>query len=177
MKIDIETVHENPWFKVTKEEFIRHDGKPCTFYVVNKQEAVFVIPFSKDGSIYMVKQYRHATRTWGWEVPAGGSDGEQPILAAKRELQEETGLVAAHWEQAATIHLTPGISNNNTYIFVARNLTQTADNTQEDEGIVACKRFSIPEIKDMIISGEIHDAPTIASLARVLWMGPGFMGS
>lgn len=170
MKINIETVHENPWFKVTKEDFIRHDNKPCTFYVVNKSPASFIIPIDKDGSIYLIKQYRHATRTWGWEVPAGSTDGENPVLAAKRELQEETGLKAIHWEQIANIHLTPGISNNITHIFVARHLTQTTENTQEEEGIVDCQKFTVYEIKDMIKSGEIHDAPSIACLARVLWI-------
>lgn len=174
MEINKEIVHENPWFKVTKEDFIRHDDKPCTFYVVNKNKAVFILPIKEqDGQlyIYLVKQYRHATRTCGWELPAGAiDDGEKPIVAAMRELQEETGLTALQWRQVGTIHLAPGLSNNKTYIYEAKRLTMTPENTQEEEGIIDCRSFPINTIKIMIKDGRIHDAPTIACLAKVFWI-------
>ena len=124
----IELVHKNPWFKVTKEQFTRHDGVKCTFYVVNKPSAVFIVPIDYDDSVYFIKQFRHATRTWGWELPAGSTDGEDPLAAAKRELQEETGLVANTMKPKGRIHLAPGISTNAGHIYVARDLVQTNNN-------------------------------------------------
>ncbi len=161
-------VHQNPWFKVTEETFIKPNGAECTFYVVNRGVAVFILPIDKDGSIYLIKQFRHPTQTWGWELPAGSTDGEEPIVAAKRELQEETGLVAGKWGLVGIIHLTPGVSTNITHIYIAQDLVQTDQNEQEEEGIIDCRKFTMDEIKNMVASGEIHDGPTLASIAKAL---------
>lgn len=167
-------VHSNPWFKILKDEFKRYDGVQATFYVVSKSPAVFILPIAENKEIYLIKQFRHATQTWGWELPAGSTDKESPIKAAKRELKEETGLTAKIWQFISTINLVPGLSDNITYIFIAKHLIQTFENEQTEEGIVACEKFSIKKIKNMISSGEIHDAPTIAILAKILWIKKEF---
>lgn len=167
--IESQTVHSNPWFKVTRDQVVTNFDKQKVFYVIRKSPASFVVPISVSGEIYLIKQFRYATRTWGWELPAGSTDFEDPLEAAKRELQEETGLKANEWEKVGTIHLTPGVSNNITHMYIAKDLVQTSYNTQKEEGIVDVKRFSLTEIKQMIKSGDILDAPTIAILARAFW--------
>ena len=154
--------YQNPFFFVTKEKY-----RERNFYIVNKAPAVIIFAYDSDG-IYFIKQFRPAIKTWGWELPAGGTDGQDPLFAAKRELKEETGLIADKWSKIGMMHIAPGLSTNVTYIFTAENLTQTGVNEQEEEGIVDCKKFSIEEIKRMIDSEEIHDAPTISALARIL---------
>lgn len=163
-------IHKNNYFGLYHDKFIRHDGKEGDYFVIRKDHAVFVVPVSSDRKIHMVKQFRYPTQTWGWELPAGSTDGEDPLDAAKRELQEETGLVSEKVIYIDKINLSPGLSDNVTHIFVATELKQTDWNTQKDEGIIESNKFSLPEIKIMIEKGEIVDAPTIAVLARVFWV-------
>ena len=101
---------------------------------------------------------------WTWEIPAGSTDGEKPLKAAMRELQEETGYKAKYWKLLNEIYLTPALGNNKTSVFKADGLTQTLDNIKDQEGIIDVKAFSLVEIKDMIHDGDIMDAPTIAAI-------------
>lgn len=164
-----EIVFSTPHFEIAKERFVRHDGEEYDYWVLEKQPSVFIIAASDDDKIYFVKQFRYPTKRWSLELPAGGTDGEVPLDAAKRELLEETGLKAHKWTSFGTYQVSPGLSTNIGHIWVAKALEMTRENKQKEEGITECIKLSIPEIKEKITSGEISDSCTMAVLGKVLW--------
>jgi len=164
-----EIVFTSPYFEIAKEKFVRHDGKEGEYWVLNKHPSVFILAVSEDGKIYFVKQFRYPTKRWSLELPAGGTDGEVPLDAAKRELWEETGLKAHKWIALGTYQVAPGLSTNIGHIFVAKALEMTKENRQEEEGIAECIKLSIPEIKERIRNGELSDGPTLGVFGKVLW--------
>jgi 8-oxo-dGTP pyrophosphatase MutT (NUDIX family) len=162
-------IHKNPYFSLREDCVVKPNGKEGKYYVVEKHESVFMLPITDTGEIYLVKQFRYPTQTWSWEVPAGSTDGQEPLVAAQRELQEECGLSAASWEEVYELPVGPGLSNNIGHVYIARGLTVVGDDRQAEEGIVDCRSFSLDEIKKMIRSRELMDGPSLAALAITQW--------
>jgi 8-oxo-dGTP pyrophosphatase MutT (NUDIX family) len=155
--------HQNNWFYVQKD-LVTRNGNVYDFFVVKKGEAVFVAPINKNLEITLVKLFRYPTNKWSLEIPAGSTDGEVLEVAAKRELQEETGFVSENLIKVGEFKVAPGMSNHTGHVFVATGLTQTGHNEQEEEGIVGTIQVSLSEIDNMIVNEEIDDGPTITSL-------------
>lgn len=136
--------------------------------VVEYGEAVVLVPVDADGRLLMVRQYRHPTGRWLLELPAGGIDSRDttPIDAALRELREETGYRGT-LEQIGGFFLAPGYSDEYQYIFAAKDLAEDALDADEDEDL-RLERVTLEEALAHIMSGEICDAKTIASLLLYL---------
>jgi ADP-ribose pyrophosphatase len=120
-----------------------------------------------DGAkILMVKQFRYAVGEAMLEIPAGKIDaGEEPLHCAKRELEEETGYVAANWQPLGFIYVSAGFTNEKIYLYLATGLTYKQAHPDEGE-IIECYEYPLRDIFDMINSGEINDAKTICALMR-----------
>src|ERR687890_1606450 len=105
-KISSREVYENPWIRVREDEVLRPDGEPGIYGVVHfKNVAVGVLAVEGD-ELYLVGQYRYTLDRYSWEIPEGGCpEGEEPLDAARRELEEETGLRARCWEKLGEAHL------------------------------------------------------------------------
>ncbi len=135
-------------------EYIRHPG------------AVAIVPVLEDGSIVLVKQCRYPLDTVMWEIPAGKldhGDSEDPLECAKRELSEETGYAAKHWQKLIAIATTPGFSDEIIYLYKAWGLTAHSQHTDEDE-FIGVAAFTPQQIKNMILNGELFDAKTLCAL-------------
>ena len=125
--------------------------------------AVAILPILPDGRILLVKQYRHAVGEDLWEVPAGKIEqGETPLTCAERELVEETGYRAAHWEQMMTFYTSPGFTDETITLFLARDLTKVAKPRPEE--IAACRVFTRDELERRIKNGTLQDGKTIIAL-------------
>src|SRR5690606_33199265 len=98
--------YENAWIKVEHRDVITPAGTPGIYGVVRfKNKAIGIVPVDDNGYIYLVGQFRYPLGEYSWEIPEGGGLLEHdPLDAAKRELKEETALVATFWERIGRIH-------------------------------------------------------------------------
>ena len=131
--------------------------------VVHKGSAV-IVPVFDDGTVALVRQYRHAAGKFMLEVPAGSLEiDEDPLTGAIRELEEEVGVVAGKVELITEFYVSPGFLTEKMYVFLATSLTETAQNLDGDENI-AIERIPLAAAVEMSGDGRIEDAKSIIGL-------------
>ena len=160
------TVYENAWIRVREDEVDRPDGGAGIYGVLEvRNPAVFIVPVTEDDEVVLVEVARYTTRSLSLEVPAGGSDGQEPLVAAQRELSEETGLVADHWQPIGFMYALNGVSHAPEHVFLARGL-HSADipAQQAEEGITGIRTLPWAEVLRLVADGTIEDGETVAAL-------------
>ena len=161
-------VYSNPWITVREDDVITPGGNPGIYGVVETRIATGVVALTDQNEIYLVGQYRYPVDEYSWEIPEGGSEiDEDPMLTAKRELKEETGLEAESWEQlGGEIHLSNCFSSERGFLYLARGLRQGCaepDHTEE----LQVKKIPFVECLAMVDSGEIKDSLTVIAVLRI----------
>jgi ADP-ribose pyrophosphatase len=163
-----EMVYQGPVFGVRRDEVIEPSGVRATREVITHSGSVVVLPVLSDGRIVMIRQYRHATRQFLWELVAGRIDeGENPLEAAARELIEETGYRAKKFRVFLDVFPTPGFLEERMYILLAEGLTLGEAEPEQDEKIEvkACKP---KELESLIRRGNLLDAKSVAGILYYL---------
>lgn len=161
-------VYENRWIRVREDDVVRPDGEPGVYGVVEVRHAsVFVVALTDDDRVVLVSQRRYATGAESVEVPAGGTDGEDPLAAAQRELVEETGLVAREWTAVGRMDALNGIANAPEHVFLARGLSRVADDGhgRVEEGIDTVRTVPFADVLRLVADGTIRDGESVAALA------------
>jgi ADP-ribose pyrophosphatase len=157
-------IYKGPVFGVRRDEVLEPGGIRTTREVVTHPGSVVVLPVLPDGRILLIRQYRHATRQFLWELVAGRMErGETPRRAAARELIEETGYRARRFRVFLDVFPTPGFLEERMYILLALELTGGDAQPEVDEKIIS-RAFTCIELKQMIRRGKLRDAKTIAGL-------------
>ena len=151
-------VYENPWISVREDEVVRPDGKPGIYGVVHyKNTAVGVLPV-EDGHVYLVGQYRYPLDQYSWEIPEGGCpEDEDPLLAARRELKEETGLDAKNWERLGEADLSNSVADERAVWFLATGLVP-GEQRPEGTEVIGVRRVPLDEALAMALDGRMRDA-------------------
>lgn len=146
------------------EEARLPNGMTVELEVVRHPGASAIVPLHDDGRVVMIRQYRHAAGGMIYEVPAGRLNaGEDPRDCARRELREETGLLAERIDRLGAIFTTPGFTDEKIHLFVARGLKSVGQQLDHDEVIEVIER-PLPDLMQMIRRGEIIDGKTICAL-------------
>ncbi|GAA2046437.1 hypothetical protein GCM10009819_37890 [Agromyces tropicus] len=160
------TVYENPWIRVTEDDVVRPDGTDGIYGVVElRNEAVFVVALTDADEVLLVTVDRHTVGR-SVEVPAGGTDGEESLVAARRELLEETGFEADEWRLVGRMDALNGICRAPETVWLATGLRRAAAVAahQEEEGIHEVRAVPWAEAMRMVRTGGIADGETIAAL-------------
>jgi ADP-ribose pyrophosphatase len=161
------TVYENRWMKVHEDDVRFPDGSEGIYGVVDKEDFVLIVPRHVDGRYQLVQQFRYPVGNRYWEFPQGswetepGSDPEQVALG---ELEEETGFRAGSLRKLGYLYEAYGFSNQGFHIFLADNLERGRASRDHEEQDMLTASFSPGEVIELISTGQIRDAPTIAAL-------------
>lgn len=152
-EVTLDTIREGD--KTYQREVVRHPG------------SAVIIPIFEDGTIALVRQYRHPAVRYLLEAPAGTlKRGEAPEAGAARELEEELGYVAGRLEKLTEFFVSPGFCEEKMWVYLATEMTETAQQLDDDE-IVEVVRIPFSQALSMITTGEIDDAKTIIGVMLV----------
>lgn len=166
-----ERKYDNKWIRVTEHQVLNPAGGPGIYGVVHfKNLAIGVVAMDDAHNIYLVGQYRFPLEQFSWEIPEGGGPhAEEPLVAAKRELLEETGLVAGNWEIIVHMHLSNSVSDEAGIVYLARELEQREAEPEETEELIV-KKIPFEEAYQMVKKHEITDSLSIAAIMKIKLM-------
>ena len=152
-----------PGFDVRRDDVRLPDGTETDFHYVDEPAAVVVLPFTPDGDVVVIDEWRQAVGRVNRGLPAGTVEADDPVLAAaaRRELREETG-----YEADATTHLfsaepTNGIANSVHHYFVARGCEPSADQNLDFNESISPTTVGYDDLKRAVLAGEVRDARTV----------------
>ncbi|HCL83859.1 MAG TPA: DNA mismatch repair protein MutT [Chitinophagaceae bacterium] len=169
--LDQHEVYENPWIRVTEFQVINPSGGRGIYGKVHfKHLAVGIIPLDAEWNTWLVGQYRFPLDAYSWEIPEGGGRmDEDPVESAKRELLEETGLVAKEWTKICTMHLSNSVGDEQAVLYLARDLEQQTAEPDETEQL-DIRKLPFDEAVRMMEAGFITDAMSIAAIQQIRLM-------
>lgn len=161
--ISTETIYEGRIFDLQLADISEGESKYKREIVVHHGSAV-IVPVFADNTIALVRQYRHAAGKYLLEIPAGTlEENENPESGARREVEEEIGVVAGKIEKLTEFYVSPGFLTEKMHVFLATDLRETKQNLDEDE-FLSIEKFTFPQIFEMIRNGEIEDAKTMVGV-------------
>ncbi len=163
-----EEKYNNPWINVTEHQVINPSGNKGIYGKVHyKNLAIGIVPIDEKGYTCLVGQYRYPLDAYSWEIPEGGGLlNTDPLLSAQRELLEETGLKAAHWEKILEMYLSNSVSDEKAIIYLASGLSQHNAEPEETEQL-KLKKVHFEEAYEMVMTGVITDAMSVAALLKI----------
>jgi ADP-ribose pyrophosphatase len=152
---------------VLRDEVIRFpDGTEALYTVVTNPDSAFVVPHFDNGDTMLVRQWRHAWDTSSWEVPAGTFDaGEEALACARRELAEETGLVAGRYLSLGVVHGAAFLTGR-AHLFLAEALTQSARRPETYEQDMDVLRLPLMDALTAALDGQIAHSGSVTALCR-----------
>ncbi len=160
-------VYRNPWITVREDQVVSPHGARGIYGVIETRLATGVVALTEKMEICLVGQYRYPTEEYSWEIPEGGANvGESGLEAAKRELREETGLEAQHWERlGGEVHLSNCFSAERGELFLAREL-QEGESAPDDTELLQVRWVPFSDALQMVDRGEIKDSLSIIGILR-----------
>ena len=164
--------YDNAWINVTEFNVTNPAGKPGIYGKVHyKNKAIGIIPIDKEDNTWLVGQWRYPLNEWSWEIPEGGGPIEGDVLeAARRELQEETGITAEKWTMIQRTHLSNSVSDEEGFIFLAEELKEGSHDREETEADMIVKKVPFNEALKMVLDGSITDSLTVMGILKVAYL-------
>jgi 8-oxo-dGTP pyrophosphatase MutT (NUDIX family) len=160
-------VYSNPWIDVFHDEVTRPDGQPGIYgFVHYHNRASGVVALDDLDRVLLVGQYRYTLDLYSWEIPEGGGrHDENPQGIAARELAEETGYTARHWQFLATAHLSNSVSDEVAYLYLARGL-EPGQSRPDPTELLQVQWLPFREALEWTATGKITDAMSVIAIQR-----------
>mgnify|MGYP001801173763 CR=1 FL=1 len=161
-------VYENPWISLEEHQFFNPAGNEGIYGKLHfKNKAIGIIPLDEENNTWLVGQYRYPLDEYSWEIPMGGGPEEDDVLeSAKRELKEETGLIANKWDNIMRIHTSNSVTDEEGFVFLARELIEGETEFEETEKL-EIKRVPLKQAVEMVMDQKITDSISIAGILKV----------
>ncbi len=155
---------ESDWFNLRQDDVTLPGGEPITYTFVEHPGYAMVVPLLQDRRVLLERVYRYTIQETLLECPSGGLDGDQPERAAHRELEEETGWVAANMTPLGSFYGTDGISDERFWVFLATELSESGTIAREPTEQIELEFVPLGDAVDLVASGGIVDAPSALAL-------------
>jgi ADP-ribose pyrophosphatase len=160
-------IYDNNWISLTEHEVINPSGGMGIYGEVHfKNLAIGIIPLDGDLNTWLVGQYRFPLKAYSWEIIEGGGGlSSDPIESAKRELKEETGIIANRFTEIQRMHLSNSVSDELSIVYIAQDLSFGNSSPEETEELVI-RKIPFEQAYQMVINGEITDSISVASILK-----------
>lgn len=164
-------IYDNPWIQLTEFDVINPGGGKGIYGKVHfKNTAIGIVVLDDEMNTWLVGQFRFTVDQYSWEIPEGGGlVGVDPLEGAKRELLEETGLVAENWQELFKMHLSNSVSDELAVVYLATHLTQKEAEPEETEQL-EIQKIPFEKVYEMVENGRITDSMTIAAVYKIKLM-------
>lgn len=164
-------IYDNPWIQLTEFDVINPGGGKGIYGKVHfKNTAIGIVVLDEEWNTWLVGQFRFTVDEYSWEIPEGGGlIGIDPLEGAKRELLEETGLVAENWQQLFKMHLSNSVSDELAVVYLATELTQKTAEPEETEQL-QIQKIPFEKVYEMVEDGRITDSMTVAAVYKIKLM-------
>lgn len=162
----ITELYQGRVLRFTLEQVRLPNDHVATLEMAHHPGGAAILALDDDNRICLVRQYRHAVGDWIWEIPAGKIDNKDPpLLTAQRELEEEAGRQAAHWQSLGVCLPSPGFLTEVVHLFLATGL-KTVESRLEATEVLEAHWFPFEQALQMAHSGELSDGKSLAALLR-----------
>ena len=167
----VRLVYDNPWITVEEFDAVAPTGKPALYGLIGmKNMAIGILPLHADGTLTLVGQHRFPLQAYSWEVPEGGGPLDtDPLISAKRELAEEAGLAAAHWQEVLAFDVSNSVTDEKGVGYLAWGLTPV-DLAPDDTEEISLARVPFKQALSLAMSGHMRDLITQTLLLRAYHM-------
>ncbi|MBX2891451.1 MAG: NUDIX hydrolase [Saprospiraceae bacterium] len=175
--LSAQTVYENPWIRVEHRDVLNPSGGAGIYGVVHfKNTAIGIVPLDDEGYTWLVGQYRYTLERYSWEIPEGGGLVDtDPLESAKRELLEETGIIARRWAPLLEMHISNSVTDEYGVVYVAQDLVMGKSQPEETEQLLI-RRLPFSEAVEMVMRGDITDSLSMVALLKVNeWLRNGII--
>jgi len=159
---------ESQWYDLKQDQVILPNGNQITYTSIEHPGYVIVVPLFENKDVLLERIFRYTIEETILEFPSGGLDGETPVVAANRELQEETGWIAEELMHLGEYFGSSGISDEKYNIYLGTSLKNLENMKREPTEQIELERISLNKLVSMVYSGELKDGPTC--LAALLTM-------
>ena len=164
MCTDSRYLFQSRWYAVRQDALTSPEGEAITYTVVEHPGFVVIVPLLSDGRVVMERIYRYPLQRVNLECPSGGLDGEAPEVAARRELEEETGYRAGRMIGLGKYAASSGISDEEFTIFLATDVSADGVLRREITEDIEIELIPLAELRAMVLRGEITDAPSALAI-------------
>jgi len=167
-KHSTESVYENDWIRVDKSKVTMPNNEPGDYTVVHfKSLAVGCVPVDNQGNIYLVGQWRFPFDKYYWELPMGGASFDKdPVAECKRELKEETGIVASEWKELLRMETSNSVTDETAIMYMCLGLEFGPPEPEPCEKLQV-RRVTFDQALKMVMDGEITDGLSIAAIMKL----------